>query len=235
MTQKEQVIEVMKKNKGVATLGQLYQMLDFSTWKTKTPQATVRQIVQINKEFFKIKPGVWGLAECENKVRKMLGIDVNNTFKNKSSQHDYYQGTIVTIGNIRDYKTFVPSQDKNKLYLGKKIGDIVSLNTLGNFSYDNIVRKARTVDIIWINERKMPNAFFEIENTTNFTDSLNKFYELQDFHAVFNIVAPKERKKEFDSKISMSLYKDIEKRVNYLSYEDIDKQFSYDKDKINIF
>ena len=36
MTQKEYVIEAMRRNGGYATFQQLNQMVDFSTWKTKT-------------------------------------------------------------------------------------------------------------------------------------------------------------------------------------------------------
>lgn len=233
MTQKEQVLEAMKKNNGLATFNELYELIDFSTWKTKTPHASVRQIVQINKEFFKIKPGLWGLKAKEKEIREMIGINNKNEFKNKNSKHDYYQGTIVSIGNMRKYKTFIPAQDKNKLYLGKEIGQIASLRSIENFAYDSILKKAKTVDIIWFNDRKMPNSFFEIENTTNFTESLDKFYELQDFYAQFHIVAPKERRREFESKISRSIYSDINTRVKFVTYDEIDKQMEYDKDKVS--
>lgn len=72
MTQKQQVIETMKKNGGYATFQQLNHLMDFSTWKTKTPQASVRQIVQIHDEFFRIKPGLWALTECKNEVLKKI-------------------------------------------------------------------------------------------------------------------------------------------------------------------
>lgn len=58
MTQKEYVIEAMRRNGGYATFQQLNQMVDFSTWKTKTPQASIRQIVQVYDEFFRIRPGL---------------------------------------------------------------------------------------------------------------------------------------------------------------------------------
>lgn len=54
MTQKQQVIEAMRRNGGYATFQQLNHIMDFSSWKTKTPQASVRRIVQINKVFFEL-------------------------------------------------------------------------------------------------------------------------------------------------------------------------------------
>lgn len=57
MTQKDQVVVAMEKNGGYATLQQLNRIIDTSSWGTKTPDATIRRIVQENKEFFKIKAG----------------------------------------------------------------------------------------------------------------------------------------------------------------------------------
>lgn len=61
------------------------------------------------------------------------------------------------------------------------------------FTYSEILRRAKTVDTIWFNKRKMPCAFYEVEHSTDIKNSLNKFYELQDFRAKFYIVAAKER------------------------------------------
>ena len=57
MKQKYYVIDAMRANGGYATLQQLNMLVDFSTWKTKTPEASIRRIVQENDEFFRIQPG----------------------------------------------------------------------------------------------------------------------------------------------------------------------------------
>ena len=78
MSQKDNVIEAMRRNGGYATFQQLNQIVDFSNWKTKTPQASIRQIVQIHDEFFRIKPGLWALTECKEYVLRHLGILEND-------------------------------------------------------------------------------------------------------------------------------------------------------------
>lgn len=231
-TQWEQVYDAMEANGGFATFSQLYDLIDFTKWGTKTPHATVRQIVQLHKEFFKIKPGLWGLTEREKEIRDLLGINKDNTFKNKETKHSYYQGVITMIGNMRNFITYIPNQDKNKMYLNKPLKDISSLDNIYNFTYDEILNKAKTVDVIWFNVRRMPMAFYEIENSTDITHSLNKFYELQDFHSRFIIVAPKERKREYIKGISNSIYNDIKERISFKSYDEIDKQLEYDKNVI---
>ena len=67
----------------------------------------------------------------------------------------------------------------------------------------------------------MPSDFYEVEHTTDIKNSLSKFYELQDFFAGFYIVADISRKKEFEDKIHVSMFKSIENRVRFLNYEQI--------------
>ena len=45
-TQEHQVVEAMRKEGGYATLRRLNEIVDFSTWETKTPEASIRGIVQ---------------------------------------------------------------------------------------------------------------------------------------------------------------------------------------------
>lgn len=97
--------------------------------------------------------------------------------------HSYYQGVLVAIGNLRGLATFVPNQDKNKLFVHKPLGELRTLQAIPNFSHDFLVRRSATVDVIWFNNRQMPNSLFEIEHAGDIQSSLLKFDELQDFHA----------------------------------------------------
>lgn len=101
-----------------------------------------------------------------------------------------------------------------------------------DFTYREIVKFAKTVDVVWFNGRKLPNAFYEVEHTTDFKNSLNKFYELQDFRAKFYIVAPKEREKQYADIISSSIYKEIKNIVSFVSYDTLIKQ--YEKESITV-
>lgn len=51
MKQYEQVIDVMRKRGGYATLGYLNQNVDVSKWGTRTPYASIRRIVQDDRFF----------------------------------------------------------------------------------------------------------------------------------------------------------------------------------------
>src|SRR5450830_1838253 len=182
MKQNEAVILTLEKLGGVATLGQLNQEVFKITdceWKTNTPFASIRRIVQLNKNIYKIKPGLYGLMDYKQSLESK-GI-IEETDKNKDSKevidfnHSYFQGLLLTIGNLKGLKTFVPNQDKNRYLLNTKLSEIRTLNDLPAYTYPHLVQRSSTIDVIWFNEREMPHSFFEVEHSTDIQNSLLKF------------------------------------------------------------
>src|SRR3989338_7819766 len=186
MTQYEQVIDVMKKNGGYATLGFLNQKVDVSKWQSKTPFASIRRIVQDEKYFL--------------------------------FNHSYYQGFLIEIGNLKGYSTYIPPQDKNKKFLDKPLSSISKIETIFDFTFESIVNRAKTIDVIWFNERRLPYSFFEVEHSTDIQNSLLKFNDLQDFYSQFYIVSDVAREEEFNTKIGYGAFKDIKARVKFIDY-----------------
>lgn len=222
--QKHFVIEALLKQGNVATLSQLYHLTDVSSWQTKTPFASIRRILQTNAEFFKIQPGLWGLTEYKKEILEKFAIKDEKIINENEFTHAYYQGIIAEIGNKKHFKTFVPAQDKNKLFINRKLSEIVTTDKC-DFTYPEIIRFAKTIDVIWFNNRNLPNSFFEVEHSTDFKNSINKFFELQDFRARFFIVAKEERHKQFDSIINASIYSPIKDLITFKNYESLVKQY----------
>lgn len=225
MTQPEQVIKAMRDNGGFATLRRLNELIDFSTWGTKTPEASVRRIVQVYDAFFKIQPGLWALEECREDVLKLFQIKTGNPKSEEQFNHSYYQGLLIEIGKLMHYITYIPAQDKNRMYLDKPLNDVSDLVQLPDFTNNKLIQsKARTIDVIWFNSsRHMPAAFYEVEHSTDIKNSLSKFYELQDFNAKFRIVASENRENEYNDKINASIFDEIRDRVKFLSYSKVAK------------
>ena len=230
MKQYEAVMKVMEQNGGYATLGHLYQnvlKVPGCEWKTKTPFASMRRIVQDDRFFFKIKPGLWAL-----KSHRHLLPDEMLATKDKTSQqidftHSYYQGLLVQLGNLQALETFIPSQDKNKVFLGKeRLGNLATSTDMYSFSYNNIIRRAQTIDVVWFNVRKLPTSIFEVEHSTDMKNSLVKFVELQDFRTDMIIVADKSRKKQYDQTILLNAFKPIKDYVCFWSYQQLSQLHS---------
>jgi len=228
MKQHEAVISTLEKLGGQATLAELYQHvmeIRDCEWITKTPFASIRRIVQLRPEIFKVRPGLWALRSYQKK----LGLEEQDKTEGaKADSHYYYQGMLAIIGNLRGYKTFMPNQDKNRLFVNQPLRLVRSLNDIPQFSYKNIVARSQTVDIIWFNERQMPHTFFEVEHSTDIQNSLLKFYDLQDLYSQMVIVANKKRDREFDGKVSFGAFQSIKGRVKFLSYDMLVKQYEYE-------
>ena len=225
MKQHEAVIKVMEKNGGYATLAHLYQnvlKVRGCEWNTKTPFASMRRIVQDERFFFKIKPGLWALKTYRDKLPKEMIPTKKKTAKQVDFTHSYYQGLLVQVGNLKKYNTYVPNQDKNKRFLASEsLGGLTSVKDIYPFCYPSIVRHAKTIDVIWFNERKMPASIFEVEHSTDMKNSLIKFVELQDFRTDMIIVAEAKRKRLFQDALSLSAFQKIKGYVRFWSYEQL--------------
>ena len=191
-------------------------------WKTKTPFASIRRIVQKTKGIYKIKPGLYGLEKYRKQIEDR-GIIVE-TEKNKDSNY-------VIMFNMQ---TFVPKQDKNKkFYDGRKLHELSTLSEQPPYSYPQMTKRSATIDTIWFNGRNMPHSFFEIEHSTDIQNSLLKFNDLQDFYVRMAIVADIKRKPEFEAKMQFHAFDHLRlnKRVAFLSYDALIKQYEMEQEK----
>lgn len=233
MKQYEAVIKVMEKNGGFATLKYLNEnalKLDGAEWKTKTPFASIRRIVQDSRFFFKIKPGLWALnsykSKLPNNILEIIKESKTPLEKEQKYTHYYYQGILAEIGTLHEYQVYIPAQDKNKPYLNKKLKDVTTLDKIPYFTYDYIIKRITSIDVIWVNDRNFPATIFEVEHSTNFINSLNKFHELIDFFTHMVIVSDKQRMAQFNSVSNLSVYKDLKDRVKFCDYEYLENYYS---------
>lgn len=226
MKQNEAVLMTIEKLGGIATLGQINQNIfniKDCEWKTKTPFASIRRIVQLDKNIYRIKPGLYALKKFQNKFESE-GIFVEND-KNIDTKevidfnHSYYQGLLLEIGNIKKFSTYIPAQDKNKLFVNKPLREVSTVDKIYEFTYPNLVNRAKTIDVIWFNERKLLSSVFEVEHSTDIQNSLLKFNDLQDFKTEFYIVSSIKRKEEFNAKLKYSSFSEIKDRVKFLDYQ----------------
>ena len=231
MRQYGAVIQALEILGGQSTLADLYvetMKIKECEWKTKTPFASIRRIVQTRPEIFKVRPGLWALRAYQKKLALVEAETGKASQEAAQNSHSYYQGLLVKIGNLRGHQTFVPNQDKNKLFINTPLAEIRTLQELPRYSFEVIVRKSESVDVIWFNERQMPHSFFEVEHSTDIHNSLIKFTDLQDFYSRMVIVADENRSREYEYKLEKTVFKDIKNRVNFLSYDALVKEYEHE-------
>ena len=241
MTQAQAVIETIDMLGGIATLNQINQHIFEITdcqWRTKTPFASVRRIVQQTAGIYKIKPGLYAL-ETHRQALENNGILVQNEHNQdsdaiKTFNHAYYQGLLLEMGKMRHLDTFVQDQDKHKQFLNQaELGDLRTIQVLPEYSFPQLVKRSSTIDVIWFNDRHMPHSFFEVEHSTDIQNSLLKFNDLQDLSARMVIVADEKRHHEFIIKMGYAAFRQLasNKRVAFLSYESLGKQYEQEFEK----
>ena len=101
VTQEQQVIEVLRNAGGYATLRRLNELVDFSTWATKTPEASVRRIVQNSPQIFKIQPGLWALEEMRDVVLRRFDLKPGNK---KSEEQLFLRKTRIDSSLTRNWE-----------------------------------------------------------------------------------------------------------------------------------
>ena len=234
ITQWEQVVSGLDKLGGIATLSQLNRYLlapggDATKWATKTPEATIRRIVRNTPGHIHVlKPGLYCLQELAAALEKDYALPEEGDAPPRVEErnHWYYQGLLLEIGNARNYKTYVPSQDSNRAFGNQKLSDVCAITRLPSFGYSEFMRRARTVDVIWFNRRDMPAAMFEVELSTDMLNSLTKFNELRDFYTQLRIVAPPHRKAHFEDRIRMDTLHEIRGRVKFVSIGELEERYT---------
>jgi hypothetical protein len=224
--QYEAVEQVMRQNGGYATLKHLYEHatgVEGCEWGTKTPNASIRRIVQRRNQFVKIRPGLWALESARDDLPQSIYDDSLPTADQDRYSHWYFQGLLTEVGNARRADTWVPSQDKNRAFLETTLGDLRSLDSLPAFGYEEMVQRTSTVDVVWFNDRQMPDSLIEVEFSTDFQNSLHKFLDLRDYHANFVVAAAAARESQFEKRLSQSGFGPIRDRVEFFSFDEVSR------------
>ena len=195
LTWSEAIEQAIIQNGYIATLKEIYQIAPtLKQFNGLTPDRTINERVQRDKRFVKLKPGLYGLKNYLEKLPDEFNPKISKTQADEDKiTHAYIQGMLLEIGNINGFKTFAP--DKSGRFTSKKLCDIMTLKELPKFTYEHILQSTRFIDVIWFNDRNFPNSIFEVENSTNFRNSLVKFVELQDFTTSMIMIAPNEKSK----------------------------------------
>lgn len=248
MTQYQAVIETLERLGGIATLAKLNRevfKIKNCNWGTKTPFASIRRIVQLRPEIFKVRPGLWAL-ESHRHILESTGAIPSETREKKIEDtlytHSYYQGLLVEIGKMKKYATYIPGQDRNKMCTNRRLGDMVTISNMPQYTYPELVGRSSTIDVIWFDSCSladgalMPNAFFEVEHSSDIQNSLLKYHDLNWFKTGMFIVADDKRREEFNRKMRYSAFQLLlgENRIEFLSYTSLLKLYEHISEKTKL-
>lgn len=221
-TWKDVVQETLEKLGGIGHLKEINKQIKrHEKAKSRTWPATVRRTLQQYSIFYQEKPGsgIWLLRKGEPAVEF-------DPHKYPHPKHEDAQGMLLELGKIYGYETSVPPYDRKKKFLDRTLEEIATLEQVPPFTYSDIVRIARTIDVMWFKgdpERWMPKFAFEVEHTTDITKGLTRLNDL--YQTVVQvkpfIVLPEDKIKKFEIEISRGTFSKIKDVCQVKTYNSL--------------
>ena len=224
----------MDANGGTASLEQLYQQAP--QYRSPLPagdwQKTLRGVLyrEVRKgRYVKVGLGVYARQDHLQKssyqqsayAQAVSGVSPPDYLRQVGNVHSAIEGMLIEIGNYLGYLTYTP--DQNRLFDGKRLGDLCRLQKVPEFTYQELVDTVSRCDVIWFSHshRPFPKFVYEVEATTNFVNSMHKMYQLRDIDARFVLVAPEERRNEFTRHLTNEPFAEWKSRYAFRSFEQV--------------
>jgi len=147
--------------------------------------------------------------------------------------HLKIQWMLARIGNWEGHDVWVATNDYRKEFNGEKFSSFC-LADLPVFAGPEVLRTAKSIDVIWFKKRSaQPLRFFEIEHTTSVYSGLLRLNDVKIDYPLpkATIVAPREKKGIFESQISRRtfVHSELEGVCEFMEYGDVERLFDSEK------
>jgi len=231
LTYSEAIERVLLDNNYVAPLRKIYkEIVKYRPLTGQTPFNTIQERVQRDPKFTRVGLGVYALTEYLDKLP--VAPKPKDEKEEKARTHYSIQGMLLEIGNIDGFDTYSPN--KNCIFDNKPLSQIMTLSEFPDFTYPNIIKSTKFIDVLWFNERGFPKSAFEVEITPQFRNSLVKFSDLSDFDISFFIISEAKYLNKFQNEISRSVFKEVKKRCLFNTCEHVREMYRKSVDKYKV-
>lgn len=219
--------QVLIKNNGIVSLQELYRNAKkFRELPSGDWQKTLRGVLyrDINRgRFKKVGLGVYALPNYYNETsaysQALKDKNAESYLKTVKDPHSEIEGMLIELGNYFDYITY--SSDLGKTFDGKKLGYLCQITTIPEFTYPELKYTIAKSDIVWFNKSRLlfPKVVFEVESTTDFTNSMLKMYQLVNFDTRFVLVASYSREGIFLNRLDKEPFCSAKSKFSFRSFE----------------
>lgn len=220
MTKVEAILKVLEDFNGVATWEQIYNNIEkyYPTAKvSKNWQAAIRGVlyreIEKGRYFKKIGLGVFAFKNYKEEPKP--------TLEEKQRIHPFVEGICLELGNFENFATYTadPSAQFKKNII---LASLATLNNLPEFTYSDILREVKRIDVIWFNKKGLmfPQKVFEVvDSIGTLGEAFNRTLQLLNFRTDFLIVGPKEHYEKFNQKINLEPYIRFKERYKFKDYD----------------
>jgi len=223
MTKVEAIKKVLENNNGTATWEIIYKNISkyypsiksSNNWQEGIRGVLYRELKN-NKNFKKISLGIYALKDYKEENKKAI-------IENKIRMHSYIEGICIELGNFEKFLTYTADPSaryKDNIYLK----DIISLNEIPLFTYNEIIDSVKRIDVLWFNRKsyKFPKIAYEvIDSIGTLENAFSRTFQLSDFATKFFLIGKKEFRKKFNKIVNTKPFNEMPNRYNFKSYEEI--------------
>lgn len=221
--------KMMIDNSGSASLSYLYENTNkYKELPDGDWQKTLRGVLYRDEKkgrFKKIGLGVYAITNYNSENSAYEAAIKNKSFesylKSNRDLHSSVEGMLIELGNFFDFRTY--TCDINKSFDNKKLKDLIDYSPMPEFTYKEITDIISKSDVIWFSKNKLafPKYIFEVEASTDFTNSMHKMYQLIDFDSRFYLIAPHSRKQTFLNRVEREPFNSTKEKFSFHSFEEV--------------
>ena len=222
MTKVDAIERVMIDNGGSASLQVIYDNIEkyypsakvSNEWAAGIRGVLYRELTHVTR-FKKIGLSIYAVSSYQEEAKP--------TNDDKVRMHSFIEGICLELGNFNKYLTYTADPSafyRDNLYLS----NFASLQSLPNFSYNEIVHEARNIDVIWLNKKGLlfPQKVFEVvDSIGTLNGAFNRSIQLRNFMTEFYIVAPEKHHDKYLQTINLEIYQEQKERFKFINYDDI--------------
>jgi hypothetical protein len=221
MTKAEAIQKVMEDNGGTATWDIIYNNIEEYYPDAKRSRewgAGIRGVLyrDIGKRFKRIGLGIFGLIDYKEESREQIEED-------PLRMHSFIEGICLELGNFDGFDTFT-ADPSAKFKDNISLRNLATMDSIPDFTYTEIVRVAKKIDVIWFNKKgfQFPKRAIEVvDSIGTLGEALNRAYQLSEFNLEFYILGKAKNRGKFEDRMSIEPYVRIKERYKYSGYEEI--------------
>jgi hypothetical protein len=149
------------------------------------------------------------------------GISPNAYLQQMKNMHSAVEGMLIEIGNYLEYQTY--TSDRNRAFDGKRLGNLCRLQQVPPFTYSELTKVAARCDVIWFSNANhpFPKYIYEVENTTNFVNSMHKMYQLKKYRRAFCAGRARKTAQIFEQMLKNEPFDSVASRYTFRSFEQV--------------
>ena len=146
---------------------------------------------------------------------ELESTEIVEPLEKTGTEHTHIQMILSQMGHSMGFKVHLPASDRNKMYEGQKISEVVPLLDEPNLGLiPSMMRVIKNIDVLWIDDDAVVGAF-EIESTTSIYSGILRMADLLSLQPNFEIacylVAPDSREADVFNQVNRPTFVKMKK------------------------